>query len=486
MRTINQLYIDGAFVEPHGTERLELVNPTTEDILGHVVLADREDALRAVAAAKRALPSFSQTSKAERVDMLKRLHAAVLSRKDALRDATVEEYGGPLSRSSWVSQYAAQSFLDAATVLETYEFEQRAGRSTVVMEPVGVALLITPWNSNAGSICSKLAMAIAAGCTTVIKPSELSAIQTQILAEALHEAGLPPGVINILNGRGDVIGAELSTHRDIARISFTGSGGTGKAIARLAMDTMKRVTLGLGGKSPSLILDDADLATALPAALTAAFQNSGQACIAGSRLLVPRAQLAQVTARIKTLVEQLKVGDPADPETVVGPMANRSHFERVQSYIRRGIEEGATVLVGGPGRPDDLSRGFFVRPTVFVDVRNDMTIAQEEIFGPVLSIVAYDSEDEAVSIANDSMFGLHAYVFSSNPARAQAVARRLQAGRVAINAMQHDPLAPFGGYKQSGIGREFGVQGLESFLEAKTIMAPVHGVSSAASPSSGE
>jgi aldehyde dehydrogenase (NAD+) len=403
--------------------------------------------------------------------MLKRLHAAVLARSDSLRDSTIEEYGGPVSRSTWVSQFAAQSFLDAAQTLETYEFERSAGTTTVVMEPVGVSLLITPWNSNAGSICSKLAMAIAAGCTTVIKPSELSAIQTQIVTEALHEAGLPAGVINVLNGRGDVVGTELSTHPDVARISFTGSGGTGKAIARLALETMKRVTLGLGGKSPSIILDDADLAQAVPAAVAAAFQNSGQACIAGSRLLVPLARLAEITTQVEAIVEQLKVGDPTDPATVVGPMANRGHFERVQGYIRRGIEEGAQVVAGGPGRPEGLDRGFFVRPTVFGGVRNDMTIAQEEIFGPVLSIIAYGSEDEAVSIANDSAYGLHAYVFSSSMARAQAVARRLQAGRVAINGMQHDPLAPFGGYKQSGTGREFGVQGLESFLEVKAIMA---------------
>ena len=470
MRAIDHIYIDGAFVEPHGSERLELVNPSTEKIIGYVVLADRDDALRAVAAAKKALPSFSRTTKAERIAMLKRLHAAVLARKEVLRDATIEEYGGPVSRSTWVSQFAAQSFLDAATVLEAYEFERTAGMSTVVMEPVGVALLITPWNSNAGSICSKLAMAIAAGCTSVIKPSELSAIQTQIVTEALHEAGLPPGVFNVLSGRGDVVGAELSSHPDVDRISFTGSGGTGKAIARAALETMKRVTLGLGGKSPTIILDDADLATAVPAALTAAFLNSGQACIAGSRLLVPQARLAEITMQVKAIVEQMKVGDPADPATTIGPMANRSQFERVQGYIGRGLEEGATVVAGGPGRPDGLNRGFFVRPTVFAGVRNDMTIAQEEIFGPVLSIIAYGSEDEAVAIANDSAFGLHAYVFSSNAERAQAVARRLQAGRVAINGMQNDPLAPFGGYKQSGTGREFGVLGLESFLEAKAIM----------------
>jgi len=470
MPTIDHIYIDGAFVKPHGHERLELINPSTEKTIGYVVLADKEDALRAVAAAKNALPCFSQTTKAERIAMLKRLHAAVLAKKDALRDATIEEYGGPVSRSTWVSQFAAQSFLDAATVLEGYEFERTAGTSTVVMEPVGVSLLITPWNSNAGSICSKLAMAIAAGCTTVIKPSELSAIQTQIVTEALHEAGLPPGVINVLSGRGEIVGAALSSHPDVTRISFTGSGGTGKLIARAALETMKRVTLGLGGKSPTLILDDADFSTAVPAAITAAFQNSGQACIAGSRLLVPEARLAEVTLQVKAIVAQLRVGDPADPATVIGPMANRAHFDRVQSYISRGIEEGATVVVGGPGRPDGLERGFFVRPTVFAGVSNRMTIAQEEIFGPVLSIIGYASEDEAIAIANDSVFGLHAYVFSSNSARAQAVARRLQAGRVAINGMQHDPLAPFGGFKQSGTGREFGLLGLESFLEAKAIM----------------
>ena len=471
MHNIDHLYIDGAFVKPHGTERFDLVNPSTEELVGQVVLADRDDARRAIAAARKALPAFSRTSKAERIAMLKRLHAAVISRAEALRDATVEEYGGPVSRAAWVSQYAAQAFVDAAQTLEGYQLERRLGSSTVVMEPVGVSVLITPWNSNAGSICSKLAMAIAAGCTTVIKPSEMSAIQTQILGEALHEAGLPAGVINILNGRGEVVGTELSTNPDVARISFTGSTGTGKTIARLALDTMKRVSLALGGKSPTILLEDADFKTAVPAALNIAFQNNGQACIAGSRLLVPQARLAEVIELAKAAVAQMKTGDPADAATTIGPMANRNQFDRVQSYIRRGVAEGATLVVGGEGRPQEFDRGFFVKPTVFANVRNDMTIAQEEIFGPVLSIITYRDEDEAVAIANDSVFGLHAYVFSAESQRAQAVARRLQAGRVAINGMRLDALAPFGGYKQSGIGREFGVLGLESFLEAKTVLA---------------
>ena len=471
MHDIDHIYIDGAFVEPHGTERFPLVNPTTEEVIGHVILADRQDTQRAIAAAKAALPAFSRTSKAQRVAMLERLHAAVMSRAEALRDATIAEYGGPVSRASWVSRYAAQAFLDAARTLQGYEFERRAGSATVVMEPVGVSVLITPWNSNAGSICSKLAMAISAGCTTVIKPSEMSALQTQIVAEAFDEADIPTGVINIINGRGDVVGTELSMNPDVARISFTGSTATGKLIARQALDTMKRVSLALGGKSPTILLEDADFETAVPAALNIAFLNNGQACIAGSRLLVPHKRLAQVIELAKAAVAAMKVGDPADPATTIGPMANSSQFERVQAYISRGLEQGATLVAGGEGRPRGLDRGYFVKPTVFANVSNDMVVAQEEIFGPVLSIITYRDEDDAVAIANDSVFGLHAYVFSSDAQHAQAIAHRLAAGRVAINGMQHDPLAPFGGYKQSGVGREFGVFGLESFLEAKTVMA---------------
>ena len=470
MREINRIYVDGRFVEPHGTERRELVDPTSGLVIGEVVLGDGEDARRAVAAAKRAQAAFAQTTKAERIALLRRLHEAVLRRSDDLRDATILEYGGPISRSAWVSAFAASTFLDAVTTLEAFEFERIEGDSMVLLEPVGVSVLITPWNSNAGSICSKVAMALAAGCTVVVKPSELSAIQTQIVTEAFDDAGVPAGVINVLNGRGDDVGRVLCTHPDVARISFTGSGATGIAIARMAIDTMKRVSLGLGGKSPSIVLDDADFETAIPSAVGAAFQNSGQACIAGSRLLVPAHRLEEVKALIVKRVGQLQVGDPSDPVTAIGPMASQGQFDRVQGYIRTGIEEGATVLIGGPGRPAGLSHGFFVQPTVFVDVDNRMRIAQEEIFGPVLCVIAYESEDQAIAIANDSVYGLHAYVYSASLARAKRVASRLSAGRVAINGFKHDPLAPFGGYKQSGIGREYGVAGLESFLETKAVM----------------
>ncbi len=470
MQTINQIYIDGAFVTPHGTETVEIINPTTERVLASAALADAEDTRRAIAAAKKALPSFAQTTVADRVTMLKRLHAAVLACSDALRDATIEEYGAPYSRATWISHFAAQSFLDAASTLEAYGFTRIMGTSTVVMEPIGVAALITPWNSTAGSICSKLAMAIAAGCTTVIKPSELSPIQNRIVTEAIHAAGLPAGIVNIVAGRGDVVGAELSTHPDIAKISFTGSTVVGKIIQRAATESMKRVHLALGGKSPTILLDDADLTKAVPLALNAAFMNNGQACISGSRLLVPKRHLAEVIEAVKEAVVQMKVGNPADPTTVIGPLANHNQYQRIQNYIRLGLAEGATLITGGLGHPAGLEQGYFVKPTVFANVRNNMSIAKEEIFGPVLSILTYGGDEEAIDMANDTAFGLHAYVMSSDPARAKAVAARLQAGRVMINTLQHDPLAPFGGFKQSGVGREYGVLGLESYLEPKTLI----------------
>lgn len=470
MRNIHQIYINGAFVTPHGTEVFELINPSTETTIGTVILGDVEDTRRAIAAAKKALPAFARTTKEQRIAFLKRLHATVLAHADELQEATIAEYGAPVARAAWVTQYAAQSFLDAAKTLEEYHFTRQMGSATVVMEPVGVAGLITPWNSTAGSICSKLAMAIAAGCTSVIKPSEMSAIQNQIVTEALHEAGLPPGVFNIVIGRGDVVGGELSANPDVAKISFTGSTAVGKLILRSAAETMKRVNLALSAKSPTIILDDADFAQAIPVALDAAFLNNGQACISGARLLVPERRLAEVIELVKAALAQTKVGDPRDPATAIGPLANSTQYARVQHYIRLGLQEGATLIAGGEGHPDGLEQGYFVKPTVFAHVRNDMRIAREEIFGPVLSILTYQDEQEAIDIANDSVFGLQAYVFSTNLPRAKAVAARLQAGRVLINGLQHEPLAPFGGFKQSGIGREFGVFGLESYLEAKTLI----------------
>ena len=471
MQHIDQIYIDGAFVTPHGTERFELFNPSTGRVIGTVRLADEHDARRAIEAAKRAFATFSMTHKTERIALLRRMHEAVEAKEQALFDAIVEEYGAPVSRARWMAKHAASVLLDAIKVLDKYEFVRRMGTAEVVMQPLGVAGLITPWNSNAGFICGKLAGAIAGGCTAVVKPSEMSAIQTRVVTEALHEAGLPAGVFNIVTGRGDTVGAQISAHPDVAKISFTGSTAVGKNILRAGAETLKRVTLELGGKSPVLVMDDADFAQAVPLAIQAGFMNSGQACIAGTRILVPRARLAEFEALVRDEVLRTQVGDPRDPATLVGPMVSQKQWERVQRYIRIGIDEGARLLTGGEGRPDGLEGGWFIRPTVFTDVRNDMTIAREEIFGPVLSIIAYDDLEDAIAIANDTLYGLQAYVLSTDAVAARAVAARIDAGRVLINTLTHEPAAPFGGFKQSGIGREYGTFGLEAFLEPKSILS---------------
>ena len=467
---VSQAYIDGAFVEPQGTELFDLFNPSTEERIGQVRLGDRADALRAIAAAKRAFPAMSRTGKSERIAMLGRLHAAVSARADDIRDAMMLEYGASLAFASATAANAADSFRRAATTLEAYDLNRRIGSAEVQMEPVGVVALITPWNSNAGFICGKLATAIAAGCTAVIKPSEMSALQTQVVLEALHAAGLPPGVFNVVNGRGDVVGAEFCSHPDIAKVSFTGSTVVGKSILRAGAETLKRVTLELGGKSPTLILDDADFATAIPLAIQAGFINSGQACIAGTRILVPQARMDEALALIAKAVAGVRVGDPRQAVTDIGAMVSQKQYDRVQRYIALGTQEGARLVAGGPGRPEGLERGWFVRPTVFADVRNDMQIARDEIFGPVLCVIGHRDDEDAIAIANDTVYGLQASVHSGDLARARAVASRLLAGRVLVNGLHHEPMAPFGGFKQSGLGRELGEFGLEAFLEPKTLL----------------
>jgi aldehyde dehydrogenase (NAD+) len=362
------------------------------------------------------------------------------------------------------------AFPAAEKGLEELEMTRSWGKTTVTLEPVGVAGLITAWNANALFICLKLASAIGAGCTVVIKPSELSSLQTEVMLECLEAAKLPKGVCNVVIGRGDVVGAELVRNPDVAKISFTGSVAVGERIMRDGAATMKRVTLELGGKSPTLLLDDAALATAIPMALIMAFLNSGQACAAGTRLLVPKSRVAEVKRAIVEAMTSFSVGDPADPRTAVGPMVSTNQFDRVQSYIRKGIEEGAEVLVGGEGHPPGFEAGHFVKPTVFVNVKNDMTIAQEEIFGPVLCVIAYDSEDEAIRIANDSKYGLHGAVLGADLQRARRVASQIRAGRVVINGMTDDPQAPWGGFKYSGVGREYGRYGIEAFLETRAIL----------------
>jgi aldehyde dehydrogenase (NAD+) len=470
IKALTTHYIDGAFVESHGREVMDIIKPTNGKLIGRATLGDEEDTRRAIAAAKRAFATFGKTTKEDRARYLRQLHKAVSARVDDLTAIMIEEYGGVAQFARLLVEGGIAAFAAAEKALHEMPLKESWGKTTVTMEPVGVAGLITAWNANALFICLKLASAIGAGCTVVLKPSEMSALQTHTMAEAIDAAGLPKGVFNVVTGLGTVVGAELVRNPDVAKISFTGSVAVGQQIMRDGAATMKRVTLELGGKSPTILLDDAALDKAIPSALILAFMNSGQACAAGTRLLVPKSRLDEVKQAIKNEMRNYTVGDPADPKIMVGPMVSQKQYERVESYIRKGIEEGAEVLVGGEGRPKGFEGGFFVKPTVFVNVKNDMTIAQEEIFGPVLSVIAYDSEDEAIRIANDSKYGLHSAVLGTDLDRARRVASQLRAGRVVINTMTDDPQAPWGGFKYSGVGREYGKYGIEAFLEPKAIL----------------
>jgi len=470
IKTLTTHYIDGAFVESHGRQVMDIIKPTNGQVIARVTLGDEEDTRRAIAAAKRAFAGFRRTTKEERLRYLRQLHEAVAARVDELTAMMIEEYGGVARFARLIVESGVNAFAAAEKGLQELPLKQSWGKTTVTLEPVGVAGLITAWNANALFMCLKLASAIAAGCTVVLKPSEMSALQTRAMVDVVNAAGLPKGVFNVVTGLGTVVGAELVRNPDVAKISFTGSVAVGQGIMRDGAATMKRVTLELGGKSPTILLDDAALDKAIPSALILAFMNSGQACAAGTRLLVPKSRLDEVKRAIRDEMRKYTVGDPADPNTVVGPMVSQKQYERVESYIRKAIEEGAEVLVGGEGHPQGLEAGFFVKPTVFVNVKNDMTIAQEEIFGPVLCVIAYDSEDEAIGIANDSKYGLHSAVLGTDLKRARRVASQIRAGRVVINGMTDDPLAPWGGFKYSGFGRENGQYGAEAFLETRAIL----------------
>ena len=474
MKAIDKIYVNGEFVKPHGTEVLDIISPVTNQKTGEVILGDEVDTQNAIAAAMKAFKTFSKTTREERLAYLEKLRSIVSRRAKDLTDIMVEEYGGTFQFSSMVTQNMLNDISAMIDTLKDFDFERTTGNSKVYLQPVGVVGIIIPWNMSNGFIVTKLSTAIAAGCTVVVKPSEMSVQQTQLMAECFHEAGLPKGVINFVNGLGDVVGAEITRNSNISKIAFTGSTTVGKIIAKGAVDTMKRVTLELGGKSPSIILDDADLQETIPTAILAAYLNSGQACAAGTRLLVPESKLDEVNAIAKAVVQNhIKVGDPKDADTVVGPMVSKKQFDRVQGYIKTGLEEGATLLTGGEGKPHGLEDGNFVKATIFTNVKNNMRIAQEEIFGPVLSIISYKNEEEAVAIANDTTYGLHAYIFSAGKETAYRVANQLDAGRICINGLSHDSKTPFGGFKQSGIGREYGVFGLEEYLEPKAILEAV-------------
>jgi aldehyde dehydrogenase (NAD+) len=471
--TLTTHYIDGAFVESNGKQVMDIIRPTDAELIGRVTFGDEEDTRRAITAAKHAFATYGGSTKEERAAILRRLHEATSARIEELTAIMIEEYGGVAGFAKLLVESGVNAFAAAEKALDEIPWTQSWGTTTVTMEPVGVAGLITAWNANSLFICLKLASAVAAGCTVVVKPSEMSALQTRVLAEAIHGAKLPKGLFNVVTGLGNVVGSELVRNPDVAKISFTGSVGVGEQIMREGAATMKRVTLELGGKSPTVLLDDAALDQAIPMALIMAFMNSGQACAAGTRLLVPKSRLDEVKRAIQDTMPAYTVGDPADPKVAIGPMVSQKQYERVQAYIRKGIEEGAEILVGGEGRPRGLEMGFFVKPTVFVSVTNDMTIAREEIFGPVLSVIAYDSEEDAIKIANDSNYGLHGAVMGTDMQRARRVASQLRVGRVVINSMRDDAQAPWGGFKYSGVGREYGKYGIEAFLEPRVILEPV-------------
>ena len=471
MSPTERFYIDGAFVAPLSDERSAVINPATEEPVATIALGSTADVDRAVAAARRAFPAFAATSVAERLALFERIVAAFTRRREDLARAVTAEMGAP-RWLSWEIQTASSIvyFESAARVLAKFRFDEPHGQSLITHEPIGVAGLITPWNWPLNQIVTKLAPALAAGCTVVLKPSELSPLSALILAEVMHEAGTPEGVFNLVNGTGPVVGAAIASHPDVDMVSFTGSTGAGIAVAKAAADTVKRVHQELGGKSANIVLPDADLDLAITDGVKRCFINSGQSCIAPTRMLVPAAMLDEVVDRARAVAAEVVVGDPTRAETTMGPVAGAAQFAKVEGMIETGIAEGARLVEGGPGRPQDLNRGFFVRPTIFADVAPDMRIAREEIFGPVLSILAYRDEDEAVAIANDSLYGLAGYVYSRDDDHASATARKIRAGRIFINNPWFDFDAPFGGYKQSGNGRELGEHGMREFLEVKAIL----------------
>jgi aldehyde dehydrogenase (NAD+) len=470
MKQTKSVYINGKFENPNGTEVADIISPLDETTIAQITYADEQDAAKAIQAASNTLASYKNTTVAERVKYLSAIHDQIVQRIDDLMEATIIEYGASRERARWSNLIAATTFQNQIAVLEKFEFVRAVNESTVVMEPVGITVLFTPWNSVAGSIAVKLASALAAGCTVVLKPSEQASIQAEIIMECIDAANLPAGVVNMVTGRGDVLSKPILASKAINHISFTGSTVVGKILAKNAVDSMKRVTLELGGKSANIILEDADLSKAIPMALQAAFMNNGQACIAGSRLLVPESRMDTVIELLKSEAKQFTVGNPIHGDFKMGPLASKKQYESIQEFIQQGITEGGKLIFGGLGRPDGFSKGYFVHPTIFVGVTNTMRIAKEEIFGPVLSVISYKNEQEAIAIANDSDYGLMAYISTNNNEKAQSIARQLQAGRVLINTLKHDPLAPFGGYKSSGLGRENGAIGMEAFLEMKTLI----------------
>lgn len=469
--SLKKFFIDGQWVEPCGTATGDIVNPATYEVIGQLAHGNKEDADRAVMAARRAFESFSQTSLSERIALLQRIARGMERRQEDIAQAISAEIGVPISYARSGHAAAGPVHIDIlCKELETFAFEWMQGNTLVTRVPIGVAALITPWNVPINQMVIKFAPAIAAGCTMVLKPSEIAPSNAIILTEIIEEAGAPAGIFNLVHGDGPGIGSALSSHPQVDMVSFTGSTRAGISVSQSASPTIKRVALELGGKSANILLDDVDLQDAVTKGVRGCFANSGQACSAPTRMLVPR-QMMEAAARIAAdVANSLRVGDPQSAATDLGPLANRNQQIRVQSFIETAIAEGATLAAGGPGLPQGLETGAYVRPTVFANVSPDMTIAREEIFGPVLSMIPYDSIDQAVRIANDTVYGLAAYVQGTDIPRVRAVGRRLRAGRVHLNYPVIDRTAPFGGFRQSGIGREQGKYGLEEFLEYSALI----------------
>ncbi|CAI8858002.1 aldehyde dehydrogenase family protein [Pseudomonas sp. IT-P176] len=464
-----EFYIDGAWVRPHGETVETVVNPSTEQAVARIILGDAQDVDRAVSAARQAFPTFAASSLQARIDLLQRIIEGYQRHSEALIEAVHLEMGAPLSLARSAHVPAGLGHLtQALQVLREYRFERRLGNTLVVREPIGVCALITPWNWPLNQLTCKLAPALAVGCTVVLKPSERAPLSALILAQILHEAGVPKGVFNLVNGDGPGVGTALARHADVDMVSFTGSTGAGIAVAKAAADTVKRVSQELGGKSANILLDDAVLPDAVRHGVLGCIRNSGQSCNAPTRLLVPRAQQQAVIDIARDVLAQVCFDD-SNPASAIGPVANAVQFERVQAMIAQAMTDGSRLVAGGLGRPQGVQRGYYVQPTIFADVTADMRVAREEIFGPVLAIMPYDSEAEAIAIANDSLYGLSGYVTSTSLDRSRAVARQLRTGMVHINGARADQAAPFGGYKQSGNGREWGEQGFDEYLESKSM-----------------
>ncbi|CAG4897158.1 aldehyde dehydrogenase family protein [Paraburkholderia saeva] len=471
MKTLNIFYIGGEWVGPSaGSTQMDIVNPATEALTGRLTLGTAEDADRAIAAARAAFAAWSESSRETRIALLERIIERYRARLDDIAEAVCIEIGAPITLCKNLQAAIGLAHLEASLeTLRHFEFETQHGKSYVRREAIGVAALITPWNWPLNQIVAKVAPALAAGCTVVLKPSEIAPLDAVIFAEIMHEAGTPPGVFNMIFGEGRSVGARLSSHPDVDMVSITGSTRAGVEVAMSAAPTVKRVAQELGGKSPLLILDDADLKAAVTSGVAQCMANSGQTCVAPTRMLVPRERYDEATAIAAAVANSITIGDPRDPATRMGPISNRAQYEKVQAMIRAGIEEGARVVAGGPGKPEGIAQGFYARPTVFADVRNDMKIARDEIFGPVLVMIPYDGEEHGIAIANDTEYGLAGYIASSDPERARRVAARLRVGSVRINGAMLDITVPFGGYRTSGNGREYGREGLAEFLECKSV-----------------